>query len=76
MNLENFIDALDAEQQRTAFDLLWHRLSAAPAVLPSPSWHEEVLAYREANPSGKPKMSVPDAKVEIKRMIDERRSSR
>ena len=63
MNLENFIDALDAEQQRTAFDLLWHRLSAAPSVLPSPSWHEEVLACRGANPRGEPRRSVPDAKV-------------
>lgn len=76
MNLETFIDTLNAEQQQTAFDLLWHRLSADPTVLPSPSWHGEVLAYREANPSEKPKMSVVDAKAEVKRMIDEHRSSR
>jgi hypothetical protein len=76
MNIESFIDTLNSEQQQTAFDLLWQRLSADPQAFPSPAWHGEVLAYREANPSGKPKMSVSDAKTEVKRMIDERRSSR
>ncbi|MCS7465747.1 hypothetical protein NZK35_03540 [Stieleria sp. ICT_E10.1] len=76
MNIESFIDTLSAEQQQAAFDLLWQRLSADPQNLASPPWHGEVLAYREANPSDKPKMSVTDAKNEVKRMIDERRSSR
>ena len=53
MNIESFIDTLNSEQQQTAFDLLWQRLSADPQALPSPAWHGEVLAYREANPSGK-----------------------
>jgi len=76
MNIESFIDTLNSEQQQTAFDLLWQRLSADPQALPSPAWHGEVLAYREANPSGKSKMSVSDAKTEVNRMIDERRSFR
>jgi len=76
MNIETFIDTLTPEEQQTAFDLLWQRLSADPQSLPSPAWHGEVLAHREANPSDKPKMSVADAKAEVKRMVDERRSSR
>ena len=76
MNIEAFIDKLNAEQQQTAFDLLWQRLSADPQTLSSPAWHGEVLAYREANPSSEPKMSISDAKNEVKRMVDERRSSR
>ncbi len=76
MNIETFIDTLNPEQQQTALDLLWQRLSADPQSLPSPAWHAEVLAHREANPSDKPKMSVSDAKIEVKRMVDERRSSR
>ncbi len=76
MNIESFIDTLNPEEQRTAFDLLWTRLSADPSSLQSPSWHGEVLAYREANPSSEPKMPVGEAKAEVKRMIDERRSSR
>ena len=76
MNIESFVDALSTEQQRTAFDLLWQRLSADPQALSSPIWHGKILAHREANPSSKPKMSISDAKTEVKRIIDERRSSR
>jgi hypothetical protein len=76
MNIEAFIDTLDFEQQQAAFDMLWQRLSAEPQSLPSPAWHGEVLAYREENPSDKRKMSVAEAKIEVKRMVDERRSSR
>ena len=75
MNLESYIDTLNTEQQQTAFDLLWHRLSADPQSVSSPAWHGEVLAYREANPSSKPKMSISDAKIEVKRKVDERRTS-
>ena len=76
MNLESFIDTLDAEQQQTALDLLWQRLSADPQTLPSPEWHGEVLAHREANPSSQSEMSISDAKTEVKRMVIERRNSR
>lgn len=76
MNIETFIDTLDTEQQQTAFDLLWQKLSADPESLPSPSWHGDVLRHRELNPSDNPKMSVAEAKREVKRMVDERRNSR
>jgi poly(3-hydroxyalkanoate) synthetase len=76
MNIESFIDNLSTEQQQAAFDLLWQRLAAGPQALPSPAWHGEVLAYRSENPSSQPKMSVSEAMIEVKRMVDERRSSR
>jgi hypothetical protein len=76
MNSEAFIDTLNAEQQQTALDLLWQRLAAAPETLPSPAWHGDVLRYRESNPSSKPTMSAANAKIEVKRMVDERRNSR
>jgi len=76
MEIEAFIDALNTEQQQAAFDLLWQRLAADPRMLPSPTWHGEVLAYRAENPSNQPTMSVSEAKIEVKRMVDERRSSR
>jgi hypothetical protein len=76
MNIEAFIDTLNTEQQQTALDLLWQRLAVAPQTLPSPTWHGDVLRYRESNPSTKPTMSVSDAKIEVKRMVDERRTSR
>ena len=76
MNIESFIDTLSVEQQQTALDLIWQRLSADPQSLASPAWHGDVLRNRELNPSDKPKMSVPEAKSEVKRMIDERRNSR
>lgn len=76
MNIEAFIDTLNTEQQQAALDLLWQRLAADSRILVSPAWHGEVLAYRAENPSSKPRMSVSEAKIEVKRMVDERRNSR
>ena len=75
MEIETFIDTLNPEQQQIAFDLLWQRLAAHSRALNSPAWHGDVLAYRTANPSNEPNMSVAEAKMAVKRIIDERRSS-
>jgi hypothetical protein len=75
MNLESYINTLDTAQQQTAFGLLWKRISANPQSMSSPNWHGEVLAYREANPSDGPKMTVSEAKAEVKRIVDARRNS-
>jgi hypothetical protein len=75
MEIEAFIDTLNPEQQQAAFDLLWQRLAADSRSLDSPAWHGEVLAYRTANPSNEPNMSVAEAKIAVKRIVDERRSS-
>lgn len=76
MEIEAFIDTLNPKQQQVAFDLLWQRLAADSGALDSPSWHWEVLAYRMANPSNQPNMSVAEAKISISRIVNERRSSR
>ncbi|MBX3416862.1 MAG: hypothetical protein KF851_04600 [Pirellulaceae bacterium] len=75
MEIETFIDTLNREQQQAAFDLLWQRLAADSRALNSPAWHGEVLACRTANPSVEPNMSVAEAKIAVKRIIDERRRS-
>jgi hypothetical protein len=75
MEIEAFIDTLSPEQQQVAFDLLWQRLAADSRALDSPAWHGDVLAYRTANPSGEPTMSVAEAKIAVKRIVDERRNS-
>lgn len=75
MNIEEFIDTLNFEQKQAAFDLLWVRLSRDPTRLSSPAWHDEVLAHREANPSDKPRLSLPNAKTKVQQMINERRST-
>ncbi len=76
MTIEAFIDTLNPEQQQAAFDLLWQRLAADSRSLASPAWHGEVLAHRAENPSREPKMSVSDARIAVKQMVDERRNSR
>lgn len=75
MEIETFIDMLNPEQQQAAFDLLWQRLAADSRALNSPAWHGDVLAYRTTNPSDKPNMSIAEAKIAVKRIIDERRNS-
>lgn len=76
MEVREFIDALNPQQQQLAFDLLWQRLAADSRALDSPTWHGDVLANRAANPSNEPNMSVAEAKAAVKRIIDERRNSR
>lgn len=75
MEIKEFIDALDPQQRQLAFDLLWQRMAADPSSLESPAWHGEVLADRTANPSDEPNMSVAQAKLAVKRIIDDRRNS-
>lgn len=75
MEIEAFIDTLNPKQQQAAFDLLWQRLAANSRELDSPTWHGDVLAHRTANPSNEPNMSVAEAKIAVKRIVDERRSS-
>lgn len=75
MEIEAFINKLNPEQQQAAFDLLWQRLATGSGTLNSPAWHGDVLAYRTANPSNEPNMSIAEAKLAVKRIVDERRSS-
>ncbi len=75
MEIETFIDTLNPEQQQVAIDLLWQRLAADSRALDSPAWHEDVLAYRTVNPSSEPAMSVAEAKIAVKRIVNERRNS-
>lgn len=65
MESETFIDTLNLEQKQAAFDLLWQRLAAEPRALNSPAWHGDVLAYRTANPTNVPNMSVAEAKIAV-----------
>ena len=74
MEIDAFIDTLNPQQQQVAFDLLWQRLAADSGTLGSPAWHGDVLAYRTANPSNEPSMTVTEAKIAIKRIVDERRN--
>jgi hypothetical protein len=75
MESATFIETLNPEQQQVAFDLLWQRLAAEPRALNSPAWHGDMLVYRTAHPTNAPNMSVADAKIAVKRIVDERRSS-
>ena len=75
MEIEEFINTLSPEQQQAAFDLLWQRLATGSGKGNSPTWHGDVLAYRSANPSNEPSLSIAEAKIAVKRIVDERRSS-
>ena len=75
MEIETFIDTLSPAQQQAAFDLLWQRLAADSRALDSPAWHGDVLSYRTANPSHEPNMTLAEAKIAVKRIVDERRNS-
>ena len=41
------LDEMSAEEKLQTMDALWQSLSADPATIESPAWHEEELAERE-----------------------------
>lgn len=42
------IEQMGEEERLRAMELLWTSLARSPEVVPSPEWHEEVLAARLA----------------------------
>lgn len=46
MTIDLKLDAMTLAEKLTAMELLWADISANPAALNSPSWHEDVLNHR------------------------------
>ena len=74
MNLEAMISELSHGEKLTAMDLLWRDLSSQPSKYVSPEWHERIIADRLANPAQGQPLPRSDAKAEVKKRLDARRS--
>ena len=63
------LDEMSAEDKLQAMEALWESLSADPAAIQSPAWHEEELRERERKiASGEAKfIDWEKAKADIRR---------
>jgi Putative addiction module component len=63
------LDEMSAEDKLQAMEALWESLSADPAAIESPAWHEEELRERERKiASGEAKfIDWEKAKADIRR---------
>ena len=74
MELETMLSRLSHNEKLAAMDLLWRDLSREPSRYVSPEWHERIIADRLANPASGHRLSLSDAKDEVKERLDARRS--
>lgn len=75
MSLEAMISIMSRDEKIAAMELLWRDLAQDVDSLPSPEWHEPVIAQRLANPAGEQALPLSEARTEIEDAINARRAS-
>ena len=75
MTVEALISSLSPEDKRNALELLWASIERDPATYSPPDWHGGVLAERLNNPSSEPSLPLREAMEDVRRRVNERRSS-
>ena len=74
MTLEAMLSGLSHSEKLAAMDLLWRDLSREPDKYVSPEWHERVIDGRLKNAAPGDRLSLRDAKAEVKERLDARRT--
>ena len=75
MSVETMISSLSQEEKRNALELLWASIDRDAGQYTPPAWHAEVLAERFSNPSTEPSLPLREAMDDVRRRVNERRSS-
>lgn len=75
MTVETMISSLSPEDKRNALELLWASIERDADKFAPPDWHGAVLADRIANPSPKPAVPLSEAMDDVRRRVNERRTS-
>ncbi len=75
MTVESMIASLSQEDKRIAFELLWASIERNVDTYTPPNWHGQVLADRLSNPSPEPPLPLDEAMKDVRRRVNERRSS-
>ena len=75
MSVETMISSLSQEEKRNALELLWASIDRDAGQYTPPAWHAEVLAERLSNPSTEPSLPLREAMDDVRRRVNERRSS-
>jgi len=74
MTLESLLNGLTRDEKLAAMDLLWRDLSRVPSQYVSPEWHGRAIADRLTNPARGERLGLDDAKVEVRKRLDARRT--
>ena len=75
MSVETLIGSLTQDEKRFALELLWSSLRRDAQGYTPPEWHADVLAERMRNTSSEPSKPLGEAMEDIRRRVNERRSS-
>jgi len=75
MTVEMIIESLSADDRRNALELLWTHIERDDASFAPPQWHDAVISERLRNPSSAPSLPLDAAMDEIRRRVDERRTT-
>jgi hypothetical protein len=75
MTVETMISSLSQEDKRNALELLWASIERDADSYTPPIWHGQVLADRLNNPSSEPSLPLSEAMDDVRRRVNERRSS-
>jgi hypothetical protein len=75
MTVETMIARLSIEDKRNALELLWASIERDADDYSPPAWHGQVLAERLSSPASEPPLPLSEAMADIRRRINERRSS-
>ena len=75
MTVETMIASLSPDERRTALEMLWASIDSEGQSYAPPDWHANVLAERLANPSPEPSLPLDRAMEDIRRRVNERRTS-
>jgi hypothetical protein len=75
MTLETLIAKLSTEEKRNALELLWASIDRDTGAFATPDWHGEILADRLNNPSPESSLPLHEAMEDVRRRVNERRSS-
>ena len=75
MTVETMISSLSQEEKRNALELLWASIERDADQYTPPAWHAQVLADRLNNSSTEPSLPLREAMDDVRRRVNERRSS-
>ncbi|MEY4177082.1 MAG: hypothetical protein RLY70_656 [Planctomycetota bacterium] len=75
MTIESFVAGLSHSEKLLAMELIWRDLRAEGDALESPSWHDEEVNRRLANPLAGEALGIKAALEEIRGWRNDRKTS-